>query len=510
MPQAMERPKVARLMHYYAVLGPFAEAAYRSPLPMIFTDSLSADSPILLANDAFLAMTGFTREAAIGRAVTDVFGDKADPDTIALLQKSLANGNAGLWQISIKRANQTTFLGVIYVTPVCDQENILLGHIINFIDLGSVLCLTREMEEIYPKIYDQAPGFIAISNGENHRFTYANESYKKFVKRDDLIGQTVAEALPEAVDQGFIAILDEVYRTGNPFRAMDMPIKIWNSELESHEQLWIDVVYQPMRDDNGTMIGLFCEGYDVTEVHEANAENAVLQMKMIHVSRVKAMGTLAATLAHELNQPLTAISNYLAGTRPIDGKMPDVDRLNEALAGIREASDRAAGIIDHLRQLTKHRKPVREPFSVSQAVADCIRLTRTSCPAEITFDNRVASNLIIYADQIKIERVLINLMQNACDALVDAEPALVTIDAFQDGQNLTVSVADNGPGVDPAAVEDLFSWTESSKDDGMGIGLSICRTIIETYRGSIWLHRSGPEGADFRFSVPLPDPAPPV
>ncbi len=131
---------------------------------MIYIDSPSAGSPVLLANDAFLAMTGFTRAATIGRAVTGVFADKADPDTIALLQTCLANGNAGLWQISIKRANQTTFLGVIYATPVCDHDNRLLGHIINFIDLNSMLCLSREMEEIYPRIYDKAPDFIAISS----------------------------------------------------------------------------------------------------------------------------------------------------------------------------------------------------------------------------------------------------------------------------------------------------------------------------------------------------------
>lgn len=324
------------------------------------------------------------------------------------------------------------------------------------------------------------------------------------MKRDNLIGQTVAEALPETVDQGILATIDEVYRTGNPFRAMDMPIEIWNPKLESYEQRWIDVVYQPVRDDNGTIIGLFCEGYDVTEVHEANAEIAALQMKMIHVSRVNAMGTMAATLAHELNQPLTAISNYLAGTRPADGKMPDASRLNEALRGIKEASDRAAEIIGHLRQLTKHRKPTREPFPVRQAVADCIRLVRMSCRAEIKFDNRVGSDVIMTADNVKIQQVLINLLQNACDALVNAEPALVTISTFQDDKNLTVSVADNGAGIDPDIAESLFSWTESSKDDGMGIGLSICRTIIDIYRGNIWIERSGPEGTEFRFSVPLP------
>ena len=97
--------------------------------------------------------------------------------------------------------------------------------------------------------------------------------------------------------------------------------------------------------ESGAITGLFCEGHDVTDRHEMNEAIAALEMKMIHSSRVNAMGTMAAALAHELNQPLTAITNYLAGIRPVDGQTPDVERLIGAMEGIKESAERAAGII---------------------------------------------------------------------------------------------------------------------------------------------------------------------
>ena len=488
-------------------LLPMANVARGSLLPTILTDGLIAENPLVFANDAFLAMTGYSRDKILGCPIMDLIGDTADSYTLSLFQAAITNNHSGLWQMKLARENNVTFLGVLYLSPMMDENGKLISHSINIVDLASLICISKQRESIFPGIYDKAPGFIALSTGENHKFDYANASYKEFVKIDDLIGRTVAEALPGMVEQGVIAILNEVYRTGNPFSAWDMPIRIWDPAQQCAEERWIDVVYQPVRDESGKIIGLFCEGHDVTDLHEANEALAALQMKMIHVSRVNAMGTMAATLAHELNQPLTAISNYLAGASPIGGEPPDVVRLTKALDGIKDASERTAGIINQVRQLTKHRKPIRQPFNLKEAVGECIRLVQFSCRAEITIDNAVARDVILTADRVMIQQVMINLIKNACEEMDDTDRALVSVSAMEENGSLTVSIADNGPGVAPEAAATMFSWTESSKDDGMGIGLSICRTIVERYRGNIWLQHSGPEGSDFRFSLPLPQPA---
>ncbi|MDP4605568.1 MAG: ATP-binding protein [Erythrobacter sp.] len=489
-----------------ALLDRLAETARDSLLPTIIISGVSAANSVIFANSAVLAMTGHDRDAICGHPILDVLGGVADPYTLSLFRAAVRNGQAGLWQMKLQRENGATLLGVIFLNPIVNADKQLIALSINIVDLASLICIAKERESIFPGIYDEAPGFIAMLGGPDHRFDYANASYKAFVKRGNLIGKPIAEALPEIVDEGNIKILDAVYQTGIPFRASNMPISIWDPELGAAELRRIDVLYQPVRDQAGAIIGLFCEGHDVTELHEKNQALAALQTKVIHLSRVSAMGTMAATLAHELNQPLTAIANYLAGVRPLHGQAPEPDRLTMALSGIREASDRAAGIIDHLRQLIRHRQPAREPFNLREAVAECIRLVRSANHAASTFDNQVASHTIMMADRIKIQQVLINLLQNACDAMSNAEHAVVTISAVQGDEDLTVSVADNGTGVSPEAAATMFAWAESSKVGGMGIGLSICRTIIELYHGSIWLERSGPEGSEFRFSLPQPPP----
>lgn len=327
------------------------------------------------------------------------------------------------------------------------------------------------------------------------------------MKRTDLIGKTVAEALPEIIGEGFLTVLDDVYRTGVPFRGSDLPISIRDPATGRLQQHWIDVLYQPMRDESGAITGLFCEGYDVTGLHEMNEVVADLQMRISHVSRLNAMGTMAATLAHELNQPLMAISNYIAGVRSDKGQAPDVTRLATAIDGIRETSQRALGIINRLRQLTKNRKPSREQFNLREAIEECVRLVRSSCRTSAAFDNQTPSDLIMNADRVMTQQVLINLLQNACEAMVQNEMNVITISARQDGDGLLVCVADTGPGVSLAAIASMFSWTVTSKDEGMGIGLSICRTIIDLHRGKIWLEKTGPDGSEFRFTVPSSDRA---
>lgn len=490
---------------YGAQLGAFAMAAQNSPMPAVITDSTAPGIPVAFANDAFLAMTGHSRNALLASPIETLFGEVADGETLDLLENTAANGGTGMWKLNVQRANESTFLAMVYLSPIFTDDGKIINHIINVFDIGSLLCMSKDREEIYPALYDRAPGFIALTDGADHRFTYANAAYKSFVRRDELIGKTVAEALPEIMDQGIIAILDEVYQTGKPFLASNMPICVKDPDLETTDHRWVDSVYQPVRDESGAITGLFCSGHDVTDLRDANRALAALQLEMTHVSQVNAMGTMAAMLAHELNQPLTAISNYLAGVRPLGGSAPDVGRLSVALEGIRGASERAVGIIDHVRQLTKHRQPSRKPFNLKSAVEECIRLVRSSCRAEITFENRVASNLTMSADLVKIQQVLINLLQNACDAMADTVHPVVTIDAVEGDQHLTVCVTDTGSGVSPEAVATMFAWMESSKSDGMGIGLSICRTIIELHRGSIWLEQTGPQGSQFRFSVPVPE-----
>ena len=499
---------IRQLAARQSAINALADAARCSPLPCIIADGLAETRPVIFANDAFRALAGGAFDKALGLPLMELIGKRSDPSALPPLQTALNEGCSGFWQMGLAFDQGDPFPAAVYLTCVRDPLGHLVAHCINIVDLGSLDLIFRGQGSISPLICDHAPGFIAMSRGQNHTFEYANASYRDFVKRTDLTGKTVAEALPEIIGEGFLTVLDQVYRTGTPFRGSDLPISIRDPATGRLQQHWIDVLYQPMRDASGTITGLFCEGYDVTGLHEMNEVVSDLQIKISHVARLNAMGTMAATLAHELNQPLMAISNYLAGVRTEKGQAPDVARLVTAINGIRETSERALGIINRLRQLTRNRKPGWEHFNLPEAIDECVRLVRSSCSAMIIFDNQAPPDLVMIADRIMIQQVLINLLQNACEAMAGNGPNVITISARQDGDGISVCLADTGPGVSLDAMASMFSWTVTWKDEGMGIGLSICRTIIDLHRGRIWLEKSGPGGSEFRFTVPLNDRSP--
>ncbi len=482
--------------------GALAAAAACSPLPTLLLGGAAGHHPILFANPAFLAMTGAPEDAVLGRPALEVLGDGAQAPVIAALAEALATGTGGTWPIRLARRDGPPLAAALYLSLLPGPGEHAAHFRIDIVDVGGLTAAPRDQEGIDPAIVENAPGFVAISRGPDHIFSYANAAYRDFVMRGDLVGKTVAEALPEVVTQGFVALLDEVYRTGQPFSGSDLPISITDPETGTIHQRWVDVLYQPVRDAAGAVTGLFCEGHDVTHLHEANQAVAALELKTLHLARVNAMGTMAAALAHELNQPLSAISNYLAGVMPVAGQAPDPARLVMALDGIREASGRAVGIVEHLRLLTRHGKPKREPFSLRPAVAECVQLLSSSCEEQIDFDLRIPDDLIMLAERMRVQQVLINLLRNACEAIAETGKGTVTIDAWKDDRGLTVSVTDTGPGVAPEAVSTLFSWTESAKADGMGIGLSISSSILSLYGGRIWLAATGPGGSEFRFTLP--------
>lgn len=202
------------------------------------------------------------------------------------------------------------------------------------------------------ELYDHAPGFIATTTGALHTFEFANASYKRFVGCDDLVGRTVADVMPEIIEQGIITVLDDVYRTGEPFVGSSMQIKLLNPVTGARDLRSIDVVYQPVRGAKGEIVGLFCEGYEVTARNAAQQIIAALQAQMIHVSRVNAMGTMAATLAHELNQPFPPSPT----TSPVSGstgrrspKRSDASRPCAGSKKHRSAQRRLSNICAHSR-----------------------------------------------------------------------------------------------------------------------------------------------------------------
>ena len=245
---------------------------------------------------------------------------------------------------------------------------------------------------------------------------------------------------------------------------------------------------------------------DLTERQRTESRLGDLQSELSHMSRISAMGSLASALAHEINQPLTAIANYMEGARDLLDK-PDAEALamvREALSEAAAESIRAGQIVRRLRDFIGRGENEKHVGSLRLLVdeASALALTGTrhaDIEVEIRLDPTADSVLV---DRIQIQQVLVNLIRNAVEAMQRSPQPRIEIRSVAEGANMVhMIVADNGPGLPTEILAHLFEPFHSSKDQGMGLGLSICRTIIEAHHGRMWAEPSDIGGAAFHFTI---------
>lgn len=248
---------------------------------------------------------------------------------------------------------------------------------------------------------------------------------------------------------------------------------------------------------------------DLTAREAAEEKLRQLQAELIHISRVSAMGAMATTLAHELNQPLTAIANYVQTSSSI---LADPDRNSQEL--IREALEeagrealRAGAIVQHLREFVTRGELERTIEPVEQLVAHASTLGVVGEAAKgVRFDVDLEDPPgKVFVDPIQIQQVLLNLIRNAIEAVPGNGEGRITLTARRQGTEMRFAVSDNGDGIDPKMAGSLFEPFSGSKAKGMGLGLSICRTIVEAHGGKIWAEARPDGGTAFHFTVPCAD-----
>ncbi|CAN5289327.1 hypothetical protein BH10PSE14_BH10PSE14_37130 [soil metagenome] len=474
---------------------------------MLFTNEREAGHAIIFANDSFLRLTGYKRDELLARGFTFLLADPVDlaePTMQSRIEAEFEDNSGDVLEIECRRHDGHSFLAAVSVNPVYDNLGVVVQHCISFIDLSRHVARLRKERDQLHALYQHAPGFIATTEGLDHRFTFANTAFRTLVGRRQLLGKSMADALPEAAAQGMIDILDNVLRTGEPFVGSAAPLALKFDADQPQTQRFLDFIFQPIRDAENEISGLFCEGHDVTAHKMAIEQVVMLQTKLIHLSRVNAMGTMAATLAHELSQPLTIISNYVAiSRRLLDAMEKGGAALDDSLAQIAAAAARARALIVRIRDMAKQGEPLREGFDLKGAVAEAIDFVRIGKPVGISIRDHVGSGVRVEGDRVQLQQVIINLVRNACDAFDPPDRGLVTLSSAVEGDRIVISVDDTGPGVPVAAIGSLFEWTSSSKVEGMGLGLSISRTIVEAHDGRIWLDHSDAGGARFCFSIPI-------
>jgi two-component system sensor kinase FixL len=245
---------------------------------------------------------------------------------------------------------------------------------------------------------------------------------------------------------------------------------------------------------------------DLTERQRTDQRLQELQAGLLHASRLRSMGQMAASLAHELNQPLTATANYLkAAQRLADTPEPDLPRIRHALELAAQQTLRSGEIIRHLRSFVARGEVDRRPELMGKLIEEASALALVGAKehgvrVDLGLDVVVP---LVSVDRVQIQQVLLNLMRNAMEAMEQSPSRELSVRAGMAEEMVFVCVADTGTGVTPDVAARLFQPFITTKAEGMGIGLSVCRTIIEAHGGRLWMEPNPGGGSQFSFTLPV-------
>jgi C4-dicarboxylate-specific signal transduction histidine kinase len=246
----------------------------------------------------------------------------------------------------------------------------------------------------------------------------------------------------------------------------------------------------------------------MTERRRAEEARLDAQNQLAHANRVTAMGQLAASIAHEVNQPIAAtVTNAQAALRWLDRRPPDLEEVRQTLARIAKDGNRAAEVIDEIRALIKKAPPRRDCLEINGAIREVIGLTRGEAVKNgVSVHAELAEGLpIIQGDRVQLQQVILNLVINSVEVMSgvgEGARELLISTGKAEPDSVLVAVRDSGPGLAPATLEHVFESFYTTKPGGLGLGLSICRSIIEAHGGRLWACANVPRGAVFQFTMP--------
>jgi len=245
---------------------------------------------------------------------------------------------------------------------------------------------------------------------------------------------------------------------------------------------------------------------DLTERQRTDQRLQDLQAELLHASRLRSMGQMAASLAHELNQPLTATANYVKAAQHLaEAPQPDLARIHQALGLAAQQTLRSGEIIRRLRSFVARGEVERRPEPLGKLIEEASALALVGAKENgVRVDLGLGTTVhMVDVDRVQIQQVLLNLMRNGLEAMEASERRELSVRVEAADAMVQISVADTGPGVAPEVAAQLFQPFVTTKADGMGIGLSVCRTIIEGHGGRLWMEANPDGGSLFHFTVPV-------
>ncbi|MFQ5509662.1 MAG: PAS domain S-box protein [Leptospirillia bacterium] len=487
-----------------------SEARFRS----IFDDSHVAiglgdmDSRIVDMNPAYEAFLGYSREELIGKKR---FEDFTHPDDLPAFQQFMEQfraGKEGTLERRYIRKDGTVVWGRLSLGVIRDADGKPLygvGMVEDITERKRAVEALEDSEERLSFLLNEGPAvFYTCSGEEGFPATFVGDNMQ------ELFGYSEADFLSSPTFW-----VDHIHPDDRE-RVLDDLKHLLESGKHEHEYRflmkdggyrWISDQLNLIRDAEGNPDELVGFWVDITERKKAEEELARYQAELAHVTRLSTLGEMASGLAHEINQPLAAISNFAHGSiERIEKGNIAADGMRQSLGEIASQAERAGDIVRHMRSMVRKGTGVHVPLNVNTLVEEAVRLLHPEIRSRnINLKLELEDHLSqVQADRIQLDQVLINLLRNAFDAVEEGDdPREVTVRTAMDGKNrVEVSVADNGIGLSPEVADKLFHPFFTTKPEGLGMGLSISRSIIEAHEGELSALPNRAQGAILRFVLP--------
>jgi signal transduction histidine kinase len=467
----------------------------------------------VIYNDAYAPALAERHPAALGRPLSEVWleiWDVLGPQMAHVVQtgEAFAITNQPLTMHRMGRDEQT-FWSYSF-TPVRGEDEALVGVFVAATETTAVVQASERMSllvERQKRLFTKAPGFIAILEGPEHRFEFVNETYNQlFGVR--ILGP-VRDVFPELKGQGFFELLDQVYRSGQRYVAQGAPVRVEPQDGSVPRTVLVDFIYEPIRDEQDQVTGIFCQGYDVTErvLAERERDAAIQELRLADKNK----DDFLSKLAHEIRNPLAPIKFGVQALRRMT--VQPESRQQRLLETIERQADAITSLVEDLMDVSQVRLGkvtlVTEKVALQDVVTQAVEACSPSADGnsqEVTLD-MPAYPVYVHADRKRMVQVCCNLIANAVK--FTGAGGQIHLSLSQSESSARVAVRDTGIGMSAETTQKVFGLFEQgpalerSGPVGLGIGLSLVKQLIELHGGTVTAHSPGLGlGSTFEFRLP--------
>ncbi len=483
---------------------------------------LDLQGRITYVNAAFCAMTGWSEAELVGQTPPFPYWLESDRETLGERVQEELEGRTppGGLKVRVKRSNGSVFVARMYVSPLIDARAHQTGWMMSMTDITEPTRIREQLSashERFTIVLEALDAAVSVAPLGSEELLFANKLYRLWFGSDTHGHLRMVAQAGQPISQSHDDALDEVDAyAGLPTDSL-MAAQPANNEIFLPELgKWIEVRSRYLNWVDGRLAQMVI-ATDITQRRAAEDQSAAQAERAQTSSRLITMGEMASSVAHELNQPLTAIANYCNGmVSRIKDHQIDETALLAALDKTSRQAQRAGQIIQRIRSFVKRSEPVRAPADVATLVTEAVELAGIELRRRnVRLGHYVAARLpTVQVDAILIEQVLINLLKNAAESidlagrpLAQRSVELRVTPKIMEGQDaIEFVVQDTGMGLPPEVMERLYEAFFSTKAEGMGIGLNLCRTIVESHHGRMKAENiyNGSEVVGCRFSFWIP------